>query len=349
MSTQGQDEGQTGLTQQVDPWIGITNALHLSLGLANVPEYSGSTDEDVEEFLKKFARATTALSSEQKCLVLRKALVGDAEIFLKNYLKPYLLLGDWKSTKEELRKRFSHIDPQLSYRAKLKEMVFEPSKKNLLGYVDRYANLYKKIHSESKDSELIQDISLSLGKAIILKLNQLSADWRSIKNFEEFRTLVLRLERDIMALETDTLNETANDLASKVNVLVTSALQEPIKGIQDILSQISSQKIKEKKQVEELAAVKYSRYPNNKEDRPQQDTKRRERDWEEAYEGYDFDRFGRKSVKTRFALNRLKELKQKYEENHGRIFGTCYICDGLHFRRHCPLENPDLNDNRNRQ
>lgn len=214
-----------------DPLSSLKNSLYLSLGLANLPEFRGTPNEDIEKFFQEFGRATTPLTSEQKCVALKKSLVGDAALFLKKYLKSPVSQGDWKCVKSELRKRFSRIEPSLLYRTELKKMIFDPVESTLLGHVDKYAKLYRKIHSEAKDNELIQDISLNLGKSIVLKLNQLSADWKSLQDFESFRSLISRLERDIITLESDVSGQAAQELTSAVNKLVTVALQPPIKEI----------------------------------------------------------------------------------------------------------------------
>lgn len=325
-----------------DPLSSLKNSIYLSLSLSNLPEFHGLPNEDIDDFLKKFSRATTALPYDQKCLALKKALVGDASIYLKTYLKGELLRGDWKSVKDSLRKRFSQVEPNLMYRTELNKMTFDQKKSTLLGYVDRYANLYRKIHSEAKDDELIQDISLNLGKKIILKLNQLSSDWKSLNNFEIFRSLISRLERDILSLEGDTMSETTLELANTVNQLVTSALQTPIKGIQDILGQLSK-KAKSEPEIENVAAVKYGGYPDRSDDRPRQGYgKRKDRQWDSDK---DHQNMKEDDEQVEWSLvRRGKELRQAYEDKFGPLYGPCFLCGGHHFRRHCPLAPNNLKE-----
>lgn len=319
---------------QLDPLAGLQNSIFMNIGLANLPEYHGYPHEDIEKFLREFGRATTALTQEQKTIAIKKALVGDANVFLKKYLKQHLLLGEWKQIKQKLRERFSRVEPSLLYRTELNKMTFDPTKHTLLGYVDNYAKLYKKIHTEAKDLELIQDISLNLGKSIVLKLNQLSADWKTINNFETFRNLISRLERDIMTLETDISNYNTQELTTTVNKLVTAALLPPIKEFQDLVTRMG-QKPKEDTKEENLAAVKHGRYPETNDNRQRRDEdsgKRRDRDWDNGRDRY-------KGV-----YKKAKELKRTYEEKFGEVSGPCFLCSGYHFRRHCPLDQPDLKE-----
>lgn len=299
---------------RIDPLLSMRNSISMSIGLANLPEFGGGPNEDVVEFLKKFGRVTTALSQEQKCVALKKALVGDASVFLKNYLKQHLLHGEWKTVKNLLRNRFSRIEPSLLYRTELNKMSFDPTKNTLLGYVDHYANLYRKIHSEAKDDELIQDISLNLGKNIVLKLNQLSTDWKTFPNFEIFRNLITRLEKDILALEADVVGQNNLDMANTVNQLVTSALEPPIKQFQDLIQRLR-QSHKEDPESEKLAAVKHGRYPDASDKQQRRETgKRRDRDWDE-----DEDRYK--------AFNkRARDLRRAYEERFGEVNGPCFYC-----------------------
>lgn len=87
-------------SQEIDPLAIFKESIFMTMGLANLPEYHGRPNEDIEKFLREFGRATTALSPQQKCVALKKALVGDASINLKNYLKKLILQGDWKVVKE---------------------------------------------------------------------------------------------------------------------------------------------------------------------------------------------------------------------------------------------------------
>jgi len=320
----------------VDPLASLKNSLYLSLGMSGLPEFKGGPHEDIEKFLNEFGRAVTALPNEQKCLALKRALVGDAAIFLKKYLKQELLRGDWKYIKAELRKRFSRIDPNLLYRTQLKKMSFDPQESTLLGYVDRYASLYKKIHSAAKDNELIQDLSLNLGENIVLKLNHLSADWKDINCFEKFRCLISRLERDIMSLENDLSSRSTKDLTASVNELVTSALQSPINEIRGILNNLKD-KANETVDTEKVAAIKHADHPNYRQFN--NTGKRRDREWDQDRHQRANNYQGEKP-----SFKRGRDLKKTYEEKFGRVNGPCFYCGGQHFRRHCPLDMPDLKD-----
>lgn len=328
------------LVQQVDPFASLRNTISLCFGLTNLPEYHGSPSEDLDKFLSEFGRATTAFTHEQKCLALKKSLVGDAGRFLKDYLKEYVSLGKWKEAKAELRKRFARTEPSLYYRIELNKMKFDGKESSLLGYVDKYASIYKKVHSDTKDAELILELSLNLGKAIILKLNQISSDWKQITEFGKFRDLIWRLEKDIMCLEEDLTSQMTNDLSSTVNKLVTTALEEPIKGMKEVLAQLAKQT--QETQKVEAAAVKHTEYPNNK--YKQNYSKRKER-WDNGNEAKKRD----DGEETAPHAKTGSELMKAYEEEYGKVPGLCYFCNGRHWRRHCPIGQEDLKGSGNRK
>lgn len=324
----------------------LQNSLYWSIGLSNLPEFRGYPDEDVTKFLKEFGKAATGLTEEQKCLALKKCLVGDASIFSKKYLKEYLSKGEWKKVKEELKRRFSKVEPCLLYRTELRNMVFDSTKSTLLGYIDKFADLYKKVHENAQDNELIQDISLNLGRDIVLKLNQLSSEWKRITDFEEFRKVVSRLERDIISLENESRTQSTNEVATIVNKLVSSALEEPIKGMKDIITQLS-QKSTVKEDTENLAAIKHGCYPNPPYKEYRQDYRRkREREWEDNRER---QRFKNNNQQEPTLAERANELRRAYDNQFGEVSGVCYYCGGYHFRRHCPLEMPDLKEKEDRR
>lgn len=225
-------------------------------------------------------------------------------------------------------------------------MSYDPSRDTLLGYVDRYAKIYKKIHAGANELELIQEISLNLGQRIVLKLNQLSSDWKTIDKFEVFRDLISRLEKDIMALENELNNQTNQDLASTVNKLVASALAPPLTEFKELINRLS-QKSKEDPGIENVAAIKHGGYPDSRSDeRERRDFhKRKSRDWDKKSHvdpAYDSER-------PQGVFRKAKELKKAYEDKYGEVYGPCFYCSGHHFRRHCPLEISDLKELGDRQ
>lgn len=90
-----------------EPIDRLRESIYCKFSLLNLPEFGGEPGESIEAFLKDFSRATTTFAPERKCLAIKRALTGDAAIFMKNYLKPVLTTGNWKEIKETLRDRFA--------------------------------------------------------------------------------------------------------------------------------------------------------------------------------------------------------------------------------------------------
>jgi len=173
----------------------LQEAMLFNLNLSNIPEYSARPSEDVEDFLKEFGRATATLTAEQKCKAMKRALTRDAGIYAKKYLKQQMDAGNWKTVKEGLRERFAQVDMAINNRAELGKMRFDSTQATLLGYIDRYENLYRKVYPKNSEADLISDVSLNLGAEMTRKLTQISGSWRKITQFEDFRTLIDQLEK----------------------------------------------------------------------------------------------------------------------------------------------------------
>jgi hypothetical protein len=311
----------------------LRESIYYSYNLLNLPEFKGQPGESIEAFLKDFSRATSTFSPERKCLAIKRALTGDAAIYAKKYIKEDLANNNWKGVKAALRDRFLPTDRDHAYRTELRKMTYDKATSTLLGYVDRYAKLYRKVHPKAEDSELIGDVGLNLGADLVRKLNQLSSGWQSLTQFEPFRTLISRLEKDILAYETTNIGPT--EMMNTVNKVVIAALQEPMKRMENLLA--DAKKRTDEVSQEALAAIQHGsdqnrsrrRYPN----------KRKDREWD------DWRQKGNQSSQTnsnglsREESPRLSELKKLYEQNFGRLNGTCFTCDGHHFKRHCPLEH----------
>lgn len=309
-------------------------AMYYDLNFIKKPEFAGRPGEDLEAFLKDFGRATLTLAPEKKCVAVKRSLVGDAGMYAKNYLKPALAVGDWKAVKAALRDRFLPSGRELAQRTELRGMVFNREASTLLGYVDRYKTLYKKVHPKADDMELISDASLNLGPEFIRQLGRMAPDWQRLKSFEAFRTIISRMEHDISASERSK-GANALEIMRTVNKTVVAALEEPLKEIRSLLTMATKQS--EPANQESVAAIDHFRRPR---DNQRQPYKRKERDWER----------GRQQEYSPPPTNhrnqepspRVQELMRLYEQNFGQLRGTCFTCGGFHFKRHCPLEN--LND-----
>lgn len=311
----------------------MREAMFFNLNMMKLPEYWGKPQESIDEFLKEFKRATIAFTDEQKCQAIKRALVGDAGIFAKKFLKQDLNAGKWKEVKKALLHRFLPVDIELSYRNELNKMSFNKNHSTLLGYVDRYISLYKKIHQSAADKELISDLGINLGKQIIRKLNRFSADWEKMENIDEFRSLIARLDKDLLYLD-DEPSEEIKPLTTTINNIVTTALENQIKGLKDMI-ETSVQK-KEEKIEETLAAIRqqYNRRPFEK-DRTYNREKRKDRDISPDQESQP-----RKYNEQRWHRT-TNDLKAEYIKRFGQVHGGCYTCGGYHFRKHCPLGNLD--------
>lgn len=319
----------------------VRDSIYYNLNLTNIPEFKGAPQENIDEFLKEFKRVTSSFSNDQRCHALKRALIGDAAIYAKIYLKKELTENNWKEVKNKLRKRFLLIDIELKNRTELRRMVYNKNSSTLLGYVDRYASLYRKVHSKAKDSELIGDLSLNLGQDLVRKLNQLSANWQTDTEFENFRTLIARLERDIIALEPERSTDDTKNLTSTVNQIVVAALEQPLKDIKTILAKAVKKPEEQPEPIEVLAAIQHSRDSRNYERRDNYEvSKRKDRPWESSNraqkEPYKYRRY---SNPEKERLNMAEELKKEYESRYGTPRGGCFVCRGFHFQRHCPLYN----------
>lgn len=313
----------------------LRESIYCNFNLLNLPEFRGLPGENIDKFLHDFSRATTTFTPERKCLAIKRSLTGDAGFFAKSYLKPDLVTGKWKEVKEALRNRFSPIDRELMSRTELRNMVYNKDTATLLGYVDRYANLYRKVHPKAEDRELIGDLALNLGAELVRKLNQISPGWQSTVTFESFRALISRLEKDILAYES-TKSVTPAEIMNVVNKTVLAAIEEPMKDIRNLIE--SAAKKPDEAVEKTLAAIHHSQGYRG----ARRHFKRKDRDWD--------DRTSKSNQRPKHSgevndrndkTSRLQDLKKKYEDNFGRLNGECFTCGGFHFKRHCPLENID--------
>lgn len=318
----------------------LRDALFLHLGLNNLPEFSGSPKENIEIFLRTFERATATIPDEQRCLAVRRSLIGDADLYAKTYLEGDLKDGNWTRVKDELRKRFLQEDMAMLYRLELSKMKYDPAQTSLLSYIDRYANVYRKIHPKANNREIIEDLSIHLDKSIIRCLNQLSEDWKQQEDFESFRKLIRRLEKDILSLEPPKKGST-QEILSVVNQYVSAALEKPIKEMKELLE---SNKKETSEPEDHLAALRNVAYPDNTIRHDRNDRKRKDRPWEDQSRESRYRRPQQESgpFRNHRVPYWVTQLRKTYEETHGEVIVPCIICNGGHHKKHCPLQTDNL-------
>lgn len=250
---------------------------------------------------------------------MKRSLVGDAGIHAKNYLKAALSAEDWKEVKRLLRDRFLPSGRELANRTELRNMAYNRQTSTLLGYVDRFGSLYKKVHPKADDAELISDVSLDLGPEFIRQLGRLSPDWQLLKSFEAFRTIIGRMEDDITASERSQ-GVSAAEIMKTVNKTVVAALEEPLKEMKSLLAAAS--KPSEPIGHESLAAVDHSRRPRDGQRPPY---KRKEREWERQQPDYPSEAA---AYRNQEPPPRVQELIKLYEQNFGQSGGPVSLAEG---------------------
>lgn len=310
-----------------------------------VPEYDGQ--QDVDEFLKRFKKATVTLTESLKCSALDRALSGAAKIWAKT-IKEDLEKGRWTEVKRKFKERFKLHDQSMKHLEKIQNSKFKPEEMSLSSYVEIYANSYKKAHPGLQDKAIIQALRFNLPADIIKHLNTLSDEWVNFDSFDKFVNLILRLERKILPYEQ---KEKANENSGTLAIMTAiKALQDQNKQIQEALKK---DKVEEEpqKSVEVVAAIaqpaqrrleyrptnppRYSYINQSRNKRPFQpnDYHRRDADVPNKKQNYD----GNQNRYQNDSHLSKQELQERYEQRFGKPPGPCYTCGDQHFNKHCPM------------
>lgn len=331
---------------------------HSAAALVNLtlPEFDGSPSQDINTFMKKFKSATITLNDSLKCLALDRCLVGPAHTWSKNTIKADLKTGNWRSAKQALLKRFQAPDQVLRYLDKLSKLKYNPEAMTLSSYVEVFADIYKKAHSNCMDQDILRSLSLKLTPEIILHLNMLSDSWVTLDSMRDFMSLIQRVEHKILPYERSTKTDENNNLAK-----LTEAIQE-LKNT--VISKNEDDRNSQAKQTEVLAAVAREpmRYPRRDQGVPNQvanyNQPRQQQGYRGSYQNIDNSHYngpqnqinlqdrnkrgnyypgtGNQDKRPRTDLRPPDDLQRQYEQRFGRPPGPCYTCNGNHFNKHCP-------------
>lgn len=334
-----------------------------------VPEFRGSPEEDVKEFIGKFKTATITLSDEMKCLALSKALSGSAKIWAKENIKSNLLSGNWKAAKKLLKERFAALDSDLKNLEKLGKLKHDPGKETLISYLEKYSAYYKSAHKEAKDTDIIRSLKLNLPRNVIRGLNMVNDEWANLKEMKDLYVLARRVEDKILAYE---------DPEQSVSSTKAEDITKMLKEMKEILKHKQEAKEEPQQPSETVAAMsfpnnyqKYQRPYNNNQNfnRPRHYDQRSRQGYNNGARNHQsFQRPIYRKVynqrrtdypskklaidnapqngaiedKPRGTLNdRAAEASviELYYKRYGKPPSPCQLCKGEHFNRHCPYRD----------
>lgn len=139
------------------------------------------------------------------------------------------------------------------------------------------------------------------------KLNQMSPGWQTIESFERFRITINRLEKDILAYETNR-STTSAETMKVVNRTVLDASEEPMKDIKALLEAAAK---KPEEEDRSLAALRHS----SKQDRDHRHNhKRKDREWDGRRSPHERRTRPNRDKADRREPTRLEDLKARYEK-----------------------------------
>lgn len=138
----------------------------------NVKPYDGVSGSDPDKFIRNIEESTQDAKDETKCGLFRRKLAGSAETWPLLYIEEPLKRGAWPAVVQALLERFSAPDKDYQLRKKLADMSLDNYKYGLQSYVEEYYYLYKKVHQNAPDNEIVGSLNVNLPPRIILQLNR---------------------------------------------------------------------------------------------------------------------------------------------------------------------------------
>lgn len=224
----------------------------------NPPEFSGRPKEDVNEFLKRYENITFALNEENKCLLLKKALVGSASIWAEDNINELIKAGNWIEVKRKLVDRFEIAEDQQRYQQKLASMHYDPNVTTLRSYIEEFAACFKKAHKGADDKSIIGNIAQNLPDDVRFALSIASDSWRQKDKLDDLYVIVKRVEQTLLPYAPK-----EKDTSAQID---TNRIAKLFKDMQDNFKKDCIEAIKKETQKadkeEIVAAVGLDRTPN---------------------------------------------------------------------------------------
>lgn len=348
------NETITKLSETLDRYTAST------LSSVVIPEFAGLPTEDVFAFLKRFKIATLTFSEELKCLALNKAFVGSAHTWSKANIKNLILSSDWGQIKKKIIKRFAPPDREPRYQEKLNKMRYESVRGTLISYIEEYVDTYKKAYGKVYDQDVIKSLSLNLPPNIIKHLNTLSDDWQQLSTLNPLYALIRRIEYKILPYEPKEIEEKIAKLLKELKQSFEVQKEKTENNIVEKLEKTEAVAAlgrlnnynQQSKEADNFGNNNYSPYQRDSNHRYRPNRQYGgSRGWQQRNHQYWQNDTRNQRVympdRNRGQYQRLlphtgqTDIKSAYIAKYGKPPSPCLICDGEHFRRHCPYN--DLN------
>lgn len=336
----------------------------LSINSINVSEFSGSPNEDVLEFLKKFKLQTLTLSDEHRCHALIKALRGSAINWAKANIKDLLLTSDWKSIKNAMVTRFGPQDKRVRYMEKLNQLRYEDKTYTLMAYIETYILTHQKAFPSQSDNDAIQALKWNLPDNIVKGFNQMDDKWVKYESLTDLYDLAQRYERNILpyekskdsekrSIDPDELKKMLNEFKDSITSVVQKKSESTCdnnKQLAIITHQQPSRPINRNQYHQQRPKFPYK--PTNR----YQNKNYRNQDYQQHHKRYnnDYNRNTHSKPHVKFEHHRshhqtndikteTQDPAKAYYAKFGKPPAPCKHCQGNHLNRHCPMIMDNLN------
>lgn len=153
---------------------GFNRTLQTAFFDKKVKTFDGVSGSDPEQFIKSIEESTPDVRDEAKCSLFKRKLSGAAETWAKLYLEDALKNAAWPAVVQAFLDRFSPTDKDHQLRKKSANMTLDGYKYGLRSYVEEYYYVYKMVHMNANDNEIIRSLNVNLPSRIILQLNKAS-------------------------------------------------------------------------------------------------------------------------------------------------------------------------------
>lgn len=200
--------------------------------------------QDVHDFMAEFGRVTSALTDEQKLLVLPRAFpVNCQRAWYDTELVPLInQQAPWHEVKAKILSRFASAGLEDKHFARLRELKYEPEgQQSLLSHIEDIVYSYRRAYPGESDEITLRYIKLSLPTSVKAKLNWYP-DFKNANSLEMLKSAVKEfdLARDTTPKD-NSARETAKELTNLIKELMNDVKKENLSIRQEMTAALRGQ------------------------------------------------------------------------------------------------------------
>lgn len=168
-----------------------------------VPEFNGTSQEDVHDWIDRFETSTFSLPASRKTMLLALAFKGPARAWFSRQVRPLLATATWNKLKKLIVERFSTQHPADKHLERLSKLKYDVhGNGSIQSFFDEFIYLYGKAHPTPRGETKAYEKEMTRARILAIPAEtrsqlDLLADLTNMDSVEQLRATIKRYDNHV--------------------------------------------------------------------------------------------------------------------------------------------------------